>query len=190
MQPLESRLTESKARLHGARPIGQQRSDNKSTDCVESFRGARSASRKRELPKWKPKLPLSRRQRTLRVTRLNLRNSSHSLLHLRGFARQMDQTMEYQSGSQTLLSSIAKHVQESGNIDRGAVAQSRSVRPAPPPRRCGTLDNYTDMCDVTTRGSKHEGGVDWPPNTNKVRFTTMTMLEETPQLEDTKGRRR
>ena len=44
MQPLESRLTDLKARQHGATPIGQQ---NKSMGCVESFRGARSALPKR-----------------------------------------------------------------------------------------------------------------------------------------------
>ena len=42
----------------------QDRSDNRSTDCVESFRGAKNASRKRELPKWKPK-PLSSKRRRL-----------------------------------------------------------------------------------------------------------------------------
>ena len=56
------------------------------------------------------------------------------------------------------LSSIAKHVQESSNIDRDAVAQSLLglLVPAPPPippdaLRSGTLDNTTDMCDVETR---------------------------------------
>ena len=96
------------------------------------------------------------------------------------------------------LSSIAKHVQESSNIDRDAVAQSflGLLVPAPPPifppdaQRSGTLDNTTDMCDVSNRGSKHEGSADWPQNTNKVRLTTKTMAEGTPQLEDTKGRRR
>ena len=56
--------------------------------------------------------------------------------------------------------------------------------------RSGTPDNTTDMCDVSNRGSKHEGSADWPQNTNKVRLTTKTMTEETPQLDDTKGRQR
>ena len=151
MQPLESRLAELKARLHGARPIGQQ---------VDGLRGV----------KWKPKPRSSKRQSTSRVTRLNLRNSSHSLLHLRGFARQMDRTAGCQSGC---------------NIDRDAVAQSLLglLVPAPPPippdaLRNGTLDNTTDMCDVSNRGSKHEGSADWPQNTNKVRLTTKTICEE------------
>ena len=74
-------------------------------------------------------------------------------------------------------SSIAKHVQESSNIDRDAVAQSLLglLVPAPPPippddLRSGTLDNTTDMCDVSNRGNKHEGCADWPQNTNKVRL--------------------
>ena len=96
------------------------------------------------------------------------------------------------------LSSIAKDVQESSNIDRDAVAQSLVglLVPAPPPiqpdaLRSGTLDNTTNMCDVSNRGSKHESSADWPQNTDKVRLTTKTMAEEeTPQLEETKGRRR
>ena len=95
------------------------------------------------------------------------------------------------------LSSTAKHVQESSNIDRDAFAQSLLglLVPAPPSippdaLRSGTLDKTTDMYDVSNRGSKHEGSADWPQNTNKVRLTTKAMTEETPQLEDTKGRRR
>ena len=95
------------------------------------------------------------------------------------------------------LSSIAKHVQENSNIDRDAVAQSLLclLVPAPPPippdaLRSGTPNNTADMCNVSNRGSKHEGSADWPQHTNKVRLTTKTMTEETPQLEDTKGCRR
>ena len=96
MQPLESRLAELKARLHGARPIGQQ---------VDGLRGVISRCQKRiaeaEIAIVEAEAS-SKRQRTSRVTRLNLRNSSHSLLHLRCFARQMDRTAGCQSGLQTL----------------------------------------------------------------------------------------
>ena len=114
-----------------------------------------------------------------------------------GFAKQLDQTMVYQSGSQTLcLRSQSTCKREWQHRDREAVAQSLLglLVPAPPPtppvaRRSGTLDNTTDMCDITTRGSKHEGGVDWPQNTNKVRLTTYTTAEEAPTRR-CKGRRR
>ena len=63
------------------------------------------------------------------------------------------------------LSSIAKHVQESSNIDRDAVAQSLLglLVPGPPPippdaLRSGTLDNTTDMCDVSNRGTRTKCG--------------------------------
>ena len=69
---------------------------------------ARSTSRKRKLPKWKPKPLSSKRQRTSRATRLNMRNSSHSLLHLRGFARQMDRTAGMPEWLANTPSSIAK----------------------------------------------------------------------------------
>ena len=95
------------------------------------------------------------------------------------------------------LSSIAKHMLESSTFDREAVAQSLLglMVPAPPPappdaQQNGVSNNIIDMCDVASRGNKHEGGADWPQNTNKVRLTTKTMIEETPQLEDIRTRRR
>ena len=46
--------------------------------------------------------------------------------------------------------------------------------------------HYRHVRYVTSRGNKHELAT----NTNKVRLTTKTMIEETPQLEDIRNRRR
>ena len=97
MQPLESRLTDLKARLHGTRPIGQQ---------VDGLRGFISRCQKRlaeaRSPKRKPKLPLSKRQRTWRAIKPNSQNSNHSSLHPRGFAKQTSRTMGCPNGWRVL----------------------------------------------------------------------------------------
>ena len=147
MQPLESRLTDLKARLHGARPIGQQ-----VDGCEETFPRCQKRLAEAEIAK---------------------------------------------AEAEATIISIAKHMLESSAIDREAVAQSLIglMVPAPPPappdaQQSGVSNNITDMCDVASRGNKHEGGADWPQNTNKVKLTTKTTIEETPQLEDIRNRRR
>ena len=72
---------------------------------------------------------------------------------------------------------------------RSCSIPSRTANPntstiPPDTQRSGTMDITVDMCDVSNRGSKHTGSADWPQNTNKVRLTTKTMTEETPQLEE------
>ena len=192
MQPLESRLAELKARLHGARPIGQQ---------VDGLRGVISRCQKRlaeaEIAKVEAEATIIKETEDIANYQAQLAELELLLASSAGFRKAdgLDSVMtEWLANA---LSSIAKHVQESSNIDRDAVAQSLLgllvpvPRPIPPDAlRSGTLDNTADMCDVSNRGSKHESSADWPQNTNKVRLTTKTMTEETPQLEDTKGRRR
>ena len=192
MQPLESRLVELKARLHGARPIGQQ---------VDGLRGVISRCQKRlaeaENAKVVVEATIIKETEDIASNQAQLPELEPLLASSAGFRKADGPDSRIPEWLANTLSSIAKHVQESSNIDRDAVAQSLLglLVPGPPPippdaLRSGTLDNNTDMCDVSNRGSKHEGRADWPQNTNKVRLTTKTMTEETPQLEDTKGRRR
>ena len=160
--------------------------------CVESFRGVRSALPKRRSPKRKPKVPLSKRQRTWRATELEPLLATST-----GFRKADEPNNGMPEWVASTLSSVAKHMLESSTIDREAVAQSLLglMVPAPPPappdaQHNGVSNNIIDMCDVTSRGNKHEGGADWPQNTNKVRLTTKTMIEKRPQLEDIRNRRR
>ena len=184
MQPLESRLAELKARLHGARPIGQQ---------VDGLRGVISRCNERLA---EAEIATVEAERTLRITKLNLRNWSHSLLHLRvsqgRWTEQRDARVACKHSvvnRQTRAGEQQYRQRRSCTIPSRASVPSASAYP-PDALRSGMVDIATDMCDVSNRGSKHEGCADWPQNTNKVRLTTNTMTEETPQLEDTKGRRR
>ena len=192
MQPLESRLAELKARLHGARPIGQQ---------VDGLRGVISRCLKRlaeaEIAKVKAEATIIKETEDIASYQAQLAELEPLLASSARFRKADGPDSGMPEWQANTLSSISKHVQESSNIDRDAVVQSLlgMMVPAPLPippdaLRSGTLDNTTDMCDVSHRGSKHEGSADWPQDTNKVRLTTKTMTGETPQLEDTKGRRR
>ena len=128
----------------------------------------RNALLKRRSPKRKPKP--------------NSQNSNHSSLHPRGFAKQTSRTRGVPEWVASTLSSIAKHMLESSTIGREAVAQSLlglmvpDPRPAPPhAQQNGVLNHIIDMCDVASRGNKHEGC--WPQNTNKVRLRTTELWD-------------
>ena len=80
MQPLESRLTDLKARLHGTRPIGQQ---------VDGLRGVISRCQKRlaEADVAKAEAEATNYQRDRghgELSNPNSQNSNHSSLHPRG----------------------------------------------------------------------------------------------------------
>ena len=135
--------------------------------CVELIRGVRNALPKRKSPKRKPKLPLSKRQRTWRATEPNSQNSNHSSLHPTGFRKADEPNNGMPEWVASTLSSIAKHMLESSTIDREAVAQSLLglMVPAPPPappdaQQNGVSNNIIDMCDVASRGNNHEGCAD------------------------------
>ena len=192
MQPLESRLTDLKARLHGTRPIGQQ---------VDGLRGVISRCQKRlaeaEIAKAEAEATIIKETEDMASYRTQLAELEPLLTTSTGFRRADEPNNGMPEWVASTLSSIAKHMLESSTIDREAVAQSLLglMVPAPPPappdaQQNGVSNNIIDMCDVASRGNKHEGGADWPQNTNKVRLTTKTMIEETPQLEDIRTRRR
>ena len=192
MQPLESRLAELKSRLHGARPIGQQ---------VDGLRGVISRCQKRlaeaETAKADAEAAILKETEDIANYRAQLAELEPLLTTPTGFRKADEQNNGVPEWVANTLSSIAKHMLESSNIDREAVAQSLLglMVPAPPPtppdaQQTGPTDCIIDMCDVANRGNKHEGSAEWPQNTNKVRLTTKTMIEETPQLEDIRCRRR
>ena len=186
MQPLESRLTDLKARLHGARPIGQQ----VIARCQKSLAEA-------EIAKAEAEAAIIKETEDMASYRTQLAELEPLLTTSTEFRKADEPNNGMPEWVASTLSSIAKHMLESSTIDREAVAQSLLglMVPAPPPappdaQQKGVSNNITDMCDVTSRGNKHEGSADWPQNTNKVRLTTKTMIEETPQLEDIRNRRR
>ena len=195
MQPLESRLADLKARLHGARPIGQQ---------VDGLRGVISRCQKRhaeaENAKADAEAIIIKETEDIASYRAQLAELEPLLTTSTGFRKADEPNNGVPEWVASTLSSIAKHMMKSSTIDREAVAQSLLglMVPAPPPttpeapeaQQCGALDDSTDMSDVSSRGSKHEGSADWPQNMNKMRFTKKTMIEETPQLEDIRCRRR
>ena len=192
MQPLESRLADLKARLHGTRPIGQQ---------VDGLRGVISRCHKRlaeaEIAKAEAEAAIIKETEDIASYRTQLAELEPLLTTSTVFRRADEPNNGMPEWVASTLSSIAKHMLESSTIDREAVAQSLLglMVPAPPPalpdaQQNGVSNNIIDMCDVASRGNKHEGGADWPQNTNKVRLTTKTMIEEKPQLEDIRTRRR
>ena len=192
MQPLESRLTDLKARLHGTRPIGQQ---------VDGLRGVISRCQKRlaeaEIAKAEAEAAILKETEDIANYQTQLAELEPLLATSTGFRKADEPCNIMPEWVTCTLSSIAKHMMESSTIDREAVAQSLLglMVPAPPPappdaQQSGVSNNIIDMCDVASRGNKHEGAADWPQNTNKVRLTTKTMIEETPQLEDIRSRRR
>ena len=192
MQPLESRLTDLKARLHGTRPIGQQ---------VDGLRGVISRCQKRlaeaEIAKAEAEAAILKETEDIANYQTQLAELEPLLATSTGFRKADEPCNMMPEWVTCTLSSIAKHMMESSTIDREAVAQSLLglMVPAPPPappdaQQSGVSNNIIDMCDVASRGNKHEGAADWPQNTNKVRLTTKTMIEETPQLEDIRTRRR
>ena len=185
MQRLESRLTDLKARLHGTRPIGQQ---------VDGLRGVISWCQKRLA---EAEIAKAEAEATIIKETEDMASYRTQLPELEPLLKADEPNNGMPEWVASTLSSIAKHMLESSTIDREAVAQSLLglMVPAPPPappdaQQNGVSNNIIDMCDVTSRGNKHEGGADWPQNTNKVRLTTKTMIEETPQLEDIRTRRR
>ena len=192
MQPLESRLSEMKARLHGARPIGQQ---------VDGLRGVISRCQKRlaeaEIAKAEAEAAIIKETEDIASYQTQLAELEPLLTTSAGFRKADEPNNGVPEWVASTLSSIAKHMLESSTIDREAVAQSLLglMVPAPPPtppemQQNGVPNDITDMCDFACRGNKHEGSADWPQNTNKVRLTTKSMVEETPQLEDIRNRRR
>ena len=195
MQPLESRLSDLKARLHGARPIGQQ---------VDGLRGVISRCQKRlaeaETARAEAEAAIIKETEDIASYQTQLAELEPLLTTSTGFRKADEPNNGVPEWVASTLSSIAKHMLESNTIDREAVAQSLLglMVPAPPPTPPETQQNgapnditdITDMCDIACRGNKHEGSADWPQNTNEVRLTTKTMVEETPQLEDIRNRRR
>ena len=195
MKPLESRLADLKARLNGARPIGQQ---------VDGLRGVISRCQKRladaETAKADAEAIIIKETEDIASYRAQLAELEPLLTTSTGFRKADEPNNGVPEWVANTLSSIAKHMMESSTIDREAVAQSLLglMVPAPPPtppeapeaQQCGALDDSTDMSDVSSRGSKHEGSADWPQNMSKMRLTKKTMIEETPQLEDVRCRRR
>ena len=184
------RLTELKAGLHGARPIGQQ---------VDGLRGVISRCQKRlaeaEIAKAEAYATIIKETEDIASYRTQLAELEPLLTTSTGFRKADEPNNGVPEWVASTLSSIAKHMLESSTIDREAVAQSLLglMVPAPPPappdaQQNGVSNNSTDMCDVSSRGNKHGGSADWPQNTNKVRLTTKTMIEETPQLEDIRNR--
>ena len=97
VQPLEARLTDLNSRLHGARPIGQQ---------VDGLRGVISRCQKRlaeaEAAKVEADSTITREMADIASYQAQLAKLEPLLATSVGFAKQMDRTMEYQSGSQTL----------------------------------------------------------------------------------------
>ena len=184
MQPLESRLAELKATLHGARPIGQQ---------VDGLRGVISRCQKRlaeaEAAKTEAEAAIIKETEDITNYQAQLTELEPLLTASTGTRKADGPNYGVPEWVASTLASIAKHMQESSNIDREAVAQSL-LGLLVDAQQTGALDSTTDMCDVSSRGSKHEGSANWPENTKKVRLTTKAMIEETPQLEDTRGRRR
>ena len=187
MQRLETRLAEVKAQLRGARPIGQQ---------VDGLRGVMSRCQKRlaeaETAKVDAEATIIKETEDIASYQAQLAELEPLLASSAGFRGRW--TGQWDAGVASKHSIINRQTRAR---ERDAVAQSLLglLVPAPPPippdaLRSGTLDNNTDMCDMSNRGGKHEGSADWPQNTNKVRLTKKTVTEETPQLEDTKGRRR
>ena len=124
MQPLESRLTDLKARLHGARPIGQQ---------VDGLRGVISRCQKRlaeaDVAKAEAQATIIKETEDMASYRTQTRRTRTTPHYIHGVPNGMPEWVA------STLSSIAKHVLESSTIDREAVAQSLLglMVPAPPP---------------------------------------------------------
>ena len=130
MQPLESRLAELKARLHGARPIGQQ---------VDGLPGVISRCQKRLVePEY---VKVEAEATIIKETEEDIASYQAQLAELEpllaspeGFRKADGPDSGMPEWLANTLSSIAKHVQESSNTDRDAVAQSLLglLVPAPP----------------------------------------------------------
>ena len=114
MQPLESRLTDSKARLHGTRPIGQ--------------RGVISRCQKRlaeaEIAKAEAEATIIKETEDMASYRTQLAELEPLLTTSTGFRRADEPNNGMPEWVASTLSSIAKHMLESSTIDREAVAQS------------------------------------------------------------------
>ena len=93
IQPLESRLTVLKARLHGARRIGQ----------VDGLHGVISCEKRlaeAEIAKAEAEATIIKETEDIGSTEPNSQNSNHSSLHLRGFAKQTSRTTGCPNGLQ------------------------------------------------------------------------------------------
>ena len=125
MQPLESRRAELKARLHGARPIG-------------GLRGVISRCQKRlaeaEIAKVEAEATIIKETEDIANYQAQLAELEALFASSAGFRKADGPDSVMPEWLANTLSSIAKHVQESSNIDRDAVAQSLLglLVPAPP----------------------------------------------------------
>ena len=135
MQPLESRLAELKARLHGARPIGQQ---------VDGLHGVISRCQKRlaeaEIAKVEAEATIIEETEDIASYQAQLTELEPLLASSAGFRKADGPDSGMPEWLANTLSSISKHVQESSNIDRDAVCtiRSRSAGPSTSvyPTRC------------------------------------------------------
>ena len=173
-------MTDLNSRLHGARQIGQQ---------VDGPREVLSRCQKRlaeeEAAKVEGDKTIIKEMADIASYQAQL---THSLSHLWRFAKQIDwSTTVARKHSLSLSLSLFDRQAHEGERQRRHRGSGTILAQA---AGSGTLDSSIDMTDVASRGRKHEGGPDWPQNTNKVRYTTKTLVEEAPQLEDPKGRRR
>ena len=119
MQPLESRLADLKARLHGTRPIGQQ---------VDGLRGVISRCQKRlaeaEIAKAEAEAAIFKETEDIANYQTQLAELEPLLTTSTGFRKADEPGNGMPEWVTCTLSSIAKHMMESSTIDREAVAQS------------------------------------------------------------------
>ena len=134
--------------------------------------------------------PSSKRQRTLRVTEPNSQNSNHFSLHLQSFAKQTSRTTECPNGLK------ARCHQSPNTCWKGAISTEIGLMVrAPPP--CTTRrttewsieQHYRHVrCVEPREQARRERRL--APKHEQSETHNETMIEETPQLEDIKNRRR
>ena len=132
-------------------------------------------------------------QRTWRATEPNSQNSNH-YIHGVSQSRRSEQ-WDARMGCEYAVISRQAHVGKQYYRQRGCRSITFWIDGTSPSsctaRRTAEWSIEEHYRHVRcSRGNKHEGVADWPQNTNKVRLTTKTMIEETPQLEDIRNRRR
>ena len=123
MQPLESLLTDLKARLHGTRPIGQQ---------VDGLRGVTSRCQKRlaeaEIAKAEAEATIIKGTEDMASYRTQLAELEPLLTTSTGFRRADEPNNGMPEWVASTLSSIATHTLESSTIDRQRGCRSITSR--------------------------------------------------------------